>query len=89
MYADAVTRAFTAWADRLPGARLVAGTLYPHNQGLYVAFAAAFAALPPGEEKLFTMALDLVPDLKVITEEQLKELKALALKLDPIFTNQA
>ena len=45
-------------------------------------------ALPPGEEKLFTMALDLVSDLKAITEEQLKELKVLASTLEPIFTNQ-
>ena len=47
------------------------------------------AALPPGDERLFTLALDLVSDLKSITEKQLEELKLLAPKLEPIFTNQA
>ena len=48
------------------------------------------ASLPPGEEKLFTMALDLVGDIKKITGEQLAELKRLSATLeDPIFSNQA
>lgn len=43
------------------------------------------AALPPGDERLFTMALDLVSDLKPITEQQLEQLKTLASTLEPIF----
>jgi hypothetical protein len=46
------------------------------------------AALPPGEEELFTMALDLIPDIKKITEEQFAKLKRLSSTLaEPIFPN--
>ncbi len=44
------------------------------------------AALPPGEEELFTMALDLISDVKKITEEQFTKLKRLSSTLAvPIF----
>ena len=46
------------------------------------------AALPPGEEELFTMALELIPDVKKITKEQFAELKRLSSTLaEPIFSN--
>ena len=43
------------------------------------------SAIPPGDERLFKMALDLVCEMKPITEEQIETLKALAATLDPIF----
>jgi aryl-alcohol dehydrogenase-like predicted oxidoreductase len=46
------------------------------------------AALPPGDQRLFNMALDLVPDIKPITPEQLEKLKILASTLTPIFEKQ-
>jgi hypothetical protein len=47
------------------------------------------AAVPPGDERMFTMALDLVSDLKPVTDEQIEKLKQLAATLDPIFENRA
>lgn len=43
------------------------------------------AALPPGEESLFRLALDLASNLSPLTESELKELKALATPSNPIF----
>jgi aryl-alcohol dehydrogenase-like predicted oxidoreductase len=47
------------------------------------------AALPPGDERLFKTALDLVSDIKPITQQQIKKLTALASNLTPIFEKQA
>ena len=47
------------------------------------------AALPPGDERLFKMALDLVSNFKPVTEKQIEELKLFASTLEPIFSNQA
>ncbi|MCE5184751.1 MAG: aldo/keto reductase [Planctomycetaceae bacterium] len=47
------------------------------------------AAVPPGDARLFTMALDLVNDIKPITPEQLEKLKVLASTLKPIFEKNA
>jgi len=47
------------------------------------------AALPPGDVRLFNMALDLISDIKPITQEQLEKLKVLASTLTPIFEKQA
>jgi hypothetical protein len=46
-------------------------------------------AIPPGDERLFRLALDLLPELKPITEEQIEKLKALAATLEPLFTKPA
>jgi len=43
------------------------------------------AALPPGDEALFRLALDLAPGFAPISEAEVKELKGLAADLDPIF----
>jgi aryl-alcohol dehydrogenase-like predicted oxidoreductase len=43
------------------------------------------AALPPGDESLFRLALDLAPGFTPITEVELQELKQLASSLNPIF----
>jgi aryl-alcohol dehydrogenase-like predicted oxidoreductase len=43
------------------------------------------AALPPGEESLFRLALDLAPDFVPIGEQELTELKTLAGSLNPVF----
>jgi len=43
------------------------------------------AAIPPGEEELFRLALALALNFKPITEEQIKSLEALAADLKPIF----
>ncbi len=47
------------------------------------------AALPPGDERLFNMALDLLADIKPMTQQQLEKLKILASTLNPIFEKQA
>jgi aryl-alcohol dehydrogenase-like predicted oxidoreductase len=47
------------------------------------------AALPPGDERLFKMAMDLVSDIKPITGPQLEKLKMLASGFAPIFEKQA
>lgn len=46
----------------------------------------ATAILPPGEETLFRIAMNLGPDLAKISKSQDTELKDLSVKLDPIFT---
>jgi len=43
------------------------------------------AALSPGDEQLFKMALDLVSDIKPITQQQIEKLRILASSLTPIF----
>lgn len=43
------------------------------------------AALPPGDESLFRLALDLAPGLSPLTESESHELKALAASLTPVF----
>ena len=43
------------------------------------------AALPPGDERLFNMALDLIDNIEPIRSEQLEKLKAMASALSPIF----
>jgi diketogulonate reductase-like aldo/keto reductase len=47
------------------------------------------AALPPGDVRLFNMAMELIPDIKPITLEQLEKLKVLASPLTPIFEKRA
>lgn len=47
------------------------------------------AAVPPGDARPFTMALDLVTDIKLITPEQLEKLKVLASTFTPIFEKNA
>ena len=47
------------------------------------------AALPPGDERLFNMSLDLISDIKPITQQQLEKIKVLASTLTPIFEKQA
>ena len=47
------------------------------------------SAIPPGDERLFNMALDLLADLKPITAEQTEKLKTLAQNLDPLFKKKA
>jgi aryl-alcohol dehydrogenase-like predicted oxidoreductase len=44
------------------------------------------ALLPPGEEDLFRLALDLVEDYKPLTSEENEKLRILASGLNPIFT---
>jgi hypothetical protein len=43
------------------------------------------AALPPGDESLFRLALDLAPRFVPVTTAELHELEKLASTLDPIF----
>jgi len=43
------------------------------------------AAIPPGDENLYKMALQLGPDLQPITDEGTKKLKHLAARLEPLF----
>lgn len=47
------------------------------------------SAIPPGDVRLFTLALDLLSDLKPITKEQVETLTQLASTLEPIFKKQA
>lgn len=46
----------------------------------------ATAILPPGEEGLFLLALDMVKDYKPLTSEENEKLRILASELNPIFT---
>ncbi len=60
----------------------------PHECELAVRFTlsqSVTAALPPGEEPLFRLALDLAMKFKPITAEELKELDMLAESLNPVF----
>ncbi|MCE5341241.1 MAG: aldo/keto reductase [Planctomycetaceae bacterium] len=44
------------------------------------------AALPPGEEKLFRLAMELAPNYRTITAEQTSQLEKAAKDFQPIFT---
>ena len=43
------------------------------------------AAIPPGEESLFRLALDIAPKVKPITKAEVAELRSIADKVNPIF----
>jgi hypothetical protein len=43
------------------------------------------AAIPPGEEELFRLALDLARDYQPITKKQANEIQVLAAGVEPIF----
>jgi len=47
------------------------------------------AAIPPGEESLFRMALDLALDFRPISQEEAETLRQMALSLDPVFGREA
>src|SRR5205085_2987416 len=46
---------------------------------------AVTAAIPPGEESLFWLAVELAMNHRPITEQETGDVKELAAKLDPIF----
>ena len=43
------------------------------------------ALLPPGEEELFRLALDVIADYKPLTDAEETKLVTMASQLDPIF----
>jgi len=47
------------------------------------------AAIPPGDESLFRMALDLAMDFKPISSQDLEKVKLMAESLNPIFESRA
>ena len=47
------------------------------------------AAIPPGDIRLFRMALDLATQRKPITEELMEKLQRWAAEMDPIFPDKA
>lgn len=47
------------------------------------------AAIPPGDVRLFRMAMDLIVDMKPITEKQMEKLEEWAADLNPIFSVNA
>ncbi len=47
------------------------------------------SAIPPGEEVLFRLALDLAKDFKPLKEDEQKKVKKLAMDLNPIFKRSA
>lgn len=47
------------------------------------------AAIPPGEESLFRMALDLAMDFKPISANDLEKVRQMAMSLNPIFQSEA
>ena len=60
----------------------------PHQAELALRFTlsqSVTAALPPGDETLFRLALDLAPKFRPITGADMTELKALATDLNPVF----
>jgi len=60
----------------------------PHEADLALRFTLSqpvTAVLPPGEESLFRLALDLAAKFKPLAEPELKELETLAASLDPVF----
>jgi aryl-alcohol dehydrogenase-like predicted oxidoreductase len=60
----------------------------PHEVELALRFTLSqpvTAALPPGDEALFRLALDLAPSFRPITAPETQELTALAAGLDPVF----
>ena len=46
------------------------------------------AAVPPGDEKLFRLAMDLAMEYEPITQAQTEKVKALAMDLNPIFEHK-
>lgn len=46
------------------------------------------SSLPPGEEGLFRLAMDLAMEYKPITPEQTEKIKAMAMELNPLFKHQ-
>ena len=60
----------------------------PHEVELALRFTLSqpvTAALPPGDEALFRLALDLAAGFRPITPPETQELIALASDLDPVF----
>ena len=64
----------------------------PHDQGQAAWRALRFtlslditAALPPGDERLFKMALDMIPDFTPLTEAERQEIVASTAGVEPIF----
>ena len=60
----------------------------PHEAGLALRFTLGqpvTAALPPGEESLFRLALDLAMNFQPLTAPEAQELATLAAGLDPVF----
>ena len=58
--------------------------------GLYFTLSQSVtAAIPPGEESLFRMALDLAMDFQPISAQDLEKLKQMAVSLNPIFRSEA
>ena len=47
------------------------------------------AAIPPGEESLFRMALDLAMDFRPISQKETQTLRQMAQSLDPVFGHKA
>ena len=87
------TLAHQAWPENDPDRKTFPKCWYQpiHEQSL-AKLALAFtlsqpitAALPPGDEKLYRLALNLAMDYKPITKEQTQELIALAQDKNPIF----
>lgn len=57
--------------------------------GLYFTLSQSVtAAIPPGEESLFRMALELAMDFKPISPQDLETVKQLAMSLNPIFQSK-
>ena len=48
--------------------------------------AGAVSAIPPGDERLFRLAMDIASRLEPASDTDEKELKRIAKDLDPIFT---
>ena len=47
------------------------------------------ASIPPGDLRLFRMALDLATDMQPVTEQQMAKLKQWAAEMNPIFSKRA
>ncbi len=82
-----------AWPDNDPGRQTYSKCWYQpitdrHEAELALRFTLSqpvTAAIPPGEEFIFRLALDLATEIHPIRETELTELKALADTLSPIF----
>jgi aryl-alcohol dehydrogenase-like predicted oxidoreductase len=46
------------------------------------------AAIPPGEESLFRMALDLAMDFRPVSQKEIESLRQMAQSLDPVFVRR-
>lgn len=46
------------------------------------------AAIPPGDVRLFEIAVDLAADMQPVTEQQMEKLKRWAAEMNPIFSNK-